>query len=190
MSDETYSSLAAIEDWIGASLIRAAVDKRAAFRWPVLSTIADGALPSSRVVVMRRYDPKNRKITIYTDGRSAKVDQIRSNENVALLFFDQRRSIQLRVNGVAKIHKDDDVRKQALSALPLTRQSDYATEAAPGSVQQSSETAYLSENASENFCVITVKANTADWLWLNRDGHRRALFEWKEGQTERFWVTP
>lgn len=66
-----------------------------------LATATKEGKPSSRMVLLKSYDPVN-GFTIFTNYESRKGSEIDENPNVALLFFWDFLSRQIRVEGKAK----------------------------------------------------------------------------------------
>ena len=46
------------------------------------------SFPSVRTVVLRHVDKKNNTISFHTDIRSSKIDEIKKNNAVTMLFYD------------------------------------------------------------------------------------------------------
>ena len=45
------------------------------------------------------------ELNIHSDLRSEKINQIEKNNNVSCLFYDDKKKIQIRINGTGKIEK-------------------------------------------------------------------------------------
>ena len=71
--------------------------KKHGFRYFTLATQAVGNVPHLRTVVLRDFDPDKHQFTIFTDSRSAKVSELKENDNAQLLFYDAVRLVQLLV---------------------------------------------------------------------------------------------
>ena len=54
--------------------------------------------PASRMVILRNADKDNRLISFNTDKRSPKYSSLLKHNIVAVLFYDSKRKIQLRIN--------------------------------------------------------------------------------------------
>ena len=152
-------------------LTRAAKDRNAgALRWPVLATPAEGAGADARMLVLRRFDRAARVLELHTDARAPKVAQLRADPRCALLFFDARAKVQLRVRGRASIHTADDVAEAAFHRAPEASLDDYRG-AAPGAALTGDES--RSGEARANFAALRIAMVEADWLKLSRSGHER-----------------
>ena len=67
------------------------------FRLFTLATVGPDRYPHARTVVLRGFDPVERSVKFYTDCRSTKVRHIAGEPRVALLFYDPRSRLHLRV---------------------------------------------------------------------------------------------
>lgn len=65
--------------------------------------------PRLRTVVLRRVIPEEHSIVFHTDSRSAKFKEINANHNVSLLFYSKEKKVQIRLEGKASLHTDDDL---------------------------------------------------------------------------------
>ncbi|MDQ6788553.1 MAG: pyridoxamine 5'-phosphate oxidase family protein, partial [Acidobacteriota bacterium] len=74
------------------------------FHTPVFATVCDD-VPNIRIVVLRRFWRKNpRAIAFHTHVGAPKISEIKSNPNVAFVFYHPQEKIQIRVKGTAEIH--------------------------------------------------------------------------------------
>ena len=158
-------------------------DRRAAWRTPMLATLAEGGAPTLRTVVMRAFDPASRRIRINTDRRSAKAAQIAGSPRVELGFWDPDSGEQLRVAGVATVSTSAEAIAQAWQALTPEGKKVYRGPAAPGTPVVAPDAPDDGEAAAgpHALMVVTVAWDRLDWLWLGRDGHRRAVVVWPPG---------
>gem|GEM_PF-1245684 len=182
--------LDAIPNWMIAQLVRAGVDRKSAFKWPILVTGSDQVGVSGRVVVLRRFDPETHIATIYTDKRSTKVQQLRANKHAELVFFDPKRMLQVRIRGLASVHLDGPKRETAFLTLSDRNASDYSTLLAPGVELPQFQPERDLRHAKDNFAIIDVEADVLDVLSLERAGHRRAKIIRANGALQARWVTP
>src|SRR6476661_8671088 len=77
------------------------------FHSATIATINNG-IPELRTVVLRGVIPSEQALIFHTDIRSPKVNQIKKNNNISWLFYDQKERIQLRINALAYIHHQDE----------------------------------------------------------------------------------
>ena len=48
----------------------------------------------------------------------------------------------------------------------------------------------LLQNGYNNFTLVEIKIHSIEWLYLHRQGHRRALFTSTNGSLNKEWLTP
>jgi pyridoxamine 5'-phosphate oxidase len=153
-------------------LVRASRDRRAAWRTPVLATVgADGA-PKARVLVLRRVDPAAGLLWLHSDKRSAKVAELAAEPRLALTFYDDRRALQLRLEGTGRVEVDPVALAEAWGHVPAAARRNYATALPPGSVAGTGSDD-LAGDGTANFSMIEIAATRLEWLWLGPDLHRR-----------------
>jgi len=78
------------------------------------------------------------------------------------------------------------------SAFARARQAgldDYTTQAAPGALLGEAGITRQLDLAEENFSLLRVSIETVDWLSLSREGHARAVLDWREGASHS-WRVP
>ena len=46
------------------------------------------------------------------------------------------------------------------------------------------------DDAYDNFAVVTATIQHLEWLYLAVAGHRRAVFDWRNGSETRAWLAP
>lgn len=173
-------------------LAAGAADRRSAFHTPTLATRALDGAPSLRTVVLRRFDPAARVLSLHTDRRSPKAAEIAAEPRVALHGYDAGRQVQLRLAGTARLHVDGPLVDAAWAASRPTSRATYATAQAPGlPVAVPPAAPQDTEAGRENFAVVTLRVDTLDWLLLAIEGHRRARFAWDSaGVLQAAWVAP
>ncbi len=156
-----------------------------------------------RMVVNRKFIEKTREIYFHTDYRSAKIDCIRNNPKLTLLFYNLETNIQLRIRALAQVnHKNDIAEKQWDATRLFSRKcyliekapstySDIATDSLPEVFHKRNPTKEESVKGYENFCVVTCKITSIDYLNLAASGHLRALIEWNNNNDINFkWMIP
>ncbi len=152
-------------------LTRAANDRNAgALRWPVMASVASDGGADARMLVLRRFDRGGRRLELHTDRRAPKTAQLAAAPSCALVFFDARSSVQLRVRGSAKVHSGNEAARTAFNRAPERSLQDYRG-APPGARLEAD--APSSKDAWSNFAAIEITIETVDWLKLSRDGHER-----------------
>ena len=172
-------------------LVRAQHDRHSAFRAPVLATIGLSGVPEARTVVLRRFDRVNSEAHIYTDARSPKVAEIRASPAVSLLFWDKGASLQVRASGVASVMTDGADIDEAKSKLPENVNGDYARTSPPGSPADDPVAARkTAADTPVHFARITIGIDRLDLLELDRNGHKRAVFNCSGEVWTGQWVVP
>lgn len=163
-----------------STLVRAGNDKNSGFRFITLNTIADD-FPNSRYVVLRKFESENNEVFIYTDYRSNKIKEIRENPSVSVLAYDKQKRFQIKLKAEAKIHHQDDISEVHWSLLQGGKES-YNTKNQPGEVTDSLQKAHQMKNEinDQYFAVLKLQLIQAEVLQLNKEGHIRALFDFRD----------
>lgn len=179
---------------IEGRLERAARDRRSPMHTPVVAT-SDGNL---RVMVLRDFDPENWTLRFHTDSRSPKVSAIGAGSPVGVLLYDQPGKLQIRCTGTGRIERDGPVADKAWASSDNFARRCYLGEA-PGEpsdiptsgLPQRFEGIKPSDEqiapARDNFAVLLVEIERADWFSLDQAGHRRAIIS-RNGEGR--WVAP
>ena len=175
-------------------ITRGVDDRRSPFHTPAVATIgADGA-PELRTVVLRGWDEAERVLSFHTDTRAGKVAQMRVHPAVALHMWDPQQRIQLRVSGLAKLHRDDALASAAWRAATHGSRATYRVVQAPGAAVDDPldvDALGLDEEAAyANFMLVRVAVATLELLHLAASGHRRVRFTWPGGAQRFEWLTP
>ncbi len=190
-TDWLTDSLPELAIRIGDRLAHACRDLSDPWRLPVLAT-QGMAGPEARVVVLREISQDRRELVVFSDRRAPKVRQVQDFPKVALVFYDHDGPVQLRVQGQVDLTAYPSPDQGRWSGLtPLQRQN-YQSLGAPGETIDSPASANLSgpESGLENFAVLRISIHAMDWLWLARQGHRRANFDDANGLWRCHWVIP
>lgn len=164
-------------------LTRGVADRRSAFHTPAIVTLGLDGAPRVRTVVLRAAEPSARLLRFHTDARSGKVAEIARDPRVGVHVYDARSKIQVRLDGVARVHPWPAQRAQAAwdASRPQSR-SCYAQALAPAAAIATPHEGEAREGEGvENFNIVEVEVTAIEWLYLFHAGHRRARFVW-EGQ--------
>jgi pyridoxamine 5'-phosphate oxidase len=169
-------------------------------RTPVLST-TNRLETSVRTVVLRGVDTDRRHLYSQTHVRAAKVREIRSNQQVQMLFYHPIQKVQIRATAAAMVYHQDAMAREFWERLPLSQRAAYGTAEAPGTpltepgdaidpqLRKSSSVEDL-EAAYENFAVIAAEVDQFDWLHLREQGNVRANIRWTGGAYSGLWLVP
>jgi pyridoxamine 5'-phosphate oxidase len=167
------------------------------YRWPVLSTVAADGGPDSRVVVLRRFDPDSRLLVFHTDVRTPKVADLRRDTRCGWLFYDPDDRLQLRVRALADVHHADPFARREFDALPPMTRASYASVGVPGDEEgidapfdYPPKPPVDEAVAFGHFAAVACVIERADVLELHPTGHRRAVFEWPNGEVRMRRVGP
>ena len=187
MSDPT-SALAEWHEQIWQALTRAPLDKHSAFRNATLCTVQNG-LPQARIVVLREVKRELTRLTFFTDARTPKLAQLRTQTSVQWLLWDARSSLQLRVSATAFMEPDpaETARRwQRVSQGPSA--GDYLSMAVPGQPLEPTQVNEVAAQAvgkspQNHFAVVHSTVTEVDALQLSRGGHRRARFAYQHRAT-------
>ncbi len=180
--------------------VAAVAVRRGPFHTPSIATVGAGALPRLRTVVLRDCDAVGWRLRFHTDRRSSKFAELTANPAIALHVYCQPAKLQLRLEGVARLHCDDDVADHAWAGSRPSSRECYAQVAAPGvllEAPQSDRTPPLAAHeplraGRENFCAVSIEVHTLEWLYLRAAGHRRARFvrDAGTGEVASMWLAP
>ena len=191
-----YDDLAACHDELWRRLEDGVADRRSAFHTPALATVDPHGRPQVRTVVLRDADRRAGTVQFHCDRRSEKASEIAATRSAALQVYDREAKIQIRIDGAATLHTDTWYAESIWSeAQPMSR-SVYGIRPAPGTALAQggdytlpdAEAAFLS--ARENFAVVVVRAERLEFLYLDRRGHRRALWLRSEAGWVETWLAP
>ncbi len=166
------------------------------FHTPALATIGRDGAPRLRTVVLRGVDRTTRTLRVHCDARSAKAAEIAADPRISLHAYDPKAKIQVRIEGAARLHGEDEIARAAWAASrPMSRVC-YATAPGPGTPLAAGG-AYAPpededgvEAGFAEFRVVVLTAARLEFLYLARQGHRRALFTWNGEEPAATWLAP
>lgn len=166
------------------------------FHTPSLATVDAAGRPRLRTVVLRAAEAGAGALRFHCDRRSDKAREIAENGLAALHVYDGRAKLQLRVEGRAHLHHDDGLADAAWAAALTMSRVCYGVEPAPGTALAAGDAYAMPDEdpdarlGRENFCAVVFTAERLDLLFLDRRGHRRAVFS-REGEGwAGTWVAP
>ena len=159
--------------------------------------------PSIRTVVLRHVNKSKNTISFHTDARSKKIEELKNNNKLSMLFYDHGKKIQLKISGIAEVHNNNDQSRQAWDQSRPFSKKCYIVEKAPGTPSDKAVSGYadqyehdlpsdeILENGYNNFTLVDIHISSIEWLYLHRDGHRRALFTFENNVLiKKSWLTP
>ncbi len=173
MSDERFDSLPVIEAALWRELAAAPHDAQHPWRTAVLAT-TDGAIGDARTVVLRDTDAAAKRLTLFSDARTAKVSQLRAHPLGTLVMWSPALNWQLRLRVELQVQSDGLAVSSYWAHLKLSPSAhDYLSALAPGSAL---DNALGARGERAHFALITADVLCVDWLELHALGHRRARF--------------
>ena len=178
------------------NLISDGVDNsKSLFHTPVLSTFVDESI-STRTVVLREFDSKNRTLRFHTDNRSGKIEELKENSISSVHGYDPELKVQIRLKGKTSLHINDEISKKAWAKSREMSKMCYSVKDSPGIKISSPEPFDLIkeeidiELGYDNFCVLLFHYDSLEFLFLKGAGHRRSLFDWSSDQLKSSWLIP
>ena len=161
------------------------LDRSHPWRTAVLAT-ADGDAADARSVVLRECDREARALRFFTDARSAKVQQLQQRPLGTLVLWSAQLSWQLRLRVALQAHSDGLAVAARWARLQQSAAAqDYLGPLAPGTLLGATPPPRAAAERG-HFALVTASVVWMDWLELNADGHRRAVFDAAGGR----WVAP
>tara|TARA_B110000971_G_C19963302_1_gene478984 strand:- start:614 stop:1222 length:609 start_codon:yes stop_codon:yes gene_type:complete len=195
-----YENFQNLEKKIWSMLNEALIDRNSPFRIPVF--ICGNKLDfDGRIVVLRGVDETNKLVQYHSDIRSGKIDKLINNKNAAMLFYDKKEKIQIRIKVDCVINQNNDITKESWSKTQHISRKCYLVDNAPGTESllptsglksELDSFGYTKEQGEEgykNFTVIQCKIKTIEWLYLAAKGHRRAFIDYTSSK-KYSWLTP
>lgn len=176
-------------------LTRGARDSRHPFHRPALATVNRLGHPEVRTVVLREFNRDSLNLFFYTDSRSPKVKELGDQPEAVWLFYDPRHQLQLRVTTRCKRYRSDEMKDPRWRRLSDAQKRDYRGLHAPGHAMDGPRAADPPARPEprfgyEHFCLIGGKVVRADVLFLLREGHLRAQFDFTKADAPGSWVAP
>lgn len=157
------------------------------FRQFCLATGDPDGYPGLRTVILRSIAP-GLNLSFFTDVRSAKVEQMRKNPCVSLLFYHPGKHWQLRIEGQARI-REGEQSASLWDGIPLESRKNYTSRTHPGSkISSPADVKYIS-NATF-FCVVEINSRRIESLQLQYTPHRRRLLYKENHRWEVTYLVP
>ena len=167
------------------------------FRLFTLATIGIDGFPEARTLVLREFDESQRRIEFHIDARSPKMEQLRYDSRVTLLFNDVLSRWQLRIRGRAEIHHLDDVAEASWKTTRSTSRGNYASPYPSGSIISDEEVwvppKEIPDDAKEvsaNFVVARSYFQVLDIYMIRDSGHLRYKLQWQNNVWNLIRIAP
>ena len=198
MPSSMFETLDDVRRDIAERLARAAGDRRSPMHVPAVVTSDVDA----RGMVLREFDPTSWCLRFHTDVRAPKISAIEADPRMAVLFYDKRQKVQIRVRGTGEVlragsvvdaawsESDNFARRCYLGEAPGAL-SDDPTSGLPGEFEGVEPDDEQLVPARPNFGVLRIELSELDWFYLAHTGHVRARFK-RDGAQEwqGRWVAP
>ncbi len=170
-------------------------DSKHDFRYLSLATVdPEKQEPSIRMLVLREVD-NNWSFILYTDARTAKVDELLKNDKASLLFWHSYHKVQVTVKTNIRVHhKNETALDYWKKDVHSQAQKAYTPIVSPGTPIEQPEDAYKwpDEYTPANFCVLECIAKELQLLQISGKEHIRHHFtrpdadkDWSGG-----WIAP
>jgi pyridoxine/pyridoxamine 5'-phosphate oxidase len=148
-------------------------------------------------MVLRDHIASKRVIRFHSDYRSDKVQELKANKKISVIGYDPSLKTQIRLTGKAKInHKNKSSKKaweesQAISKKCYSVKDGSSTKTNKPELYDFHMKDISVEDGYKNFCTIEIYYDTLEFLYLQRQGHRRCKFKWNaKGKLQSFWLVP
>ena len=178
------------KNWVDlkAELQKGAAKKAHPFHYFTLGTVGLDRLTRLRTIALRQVT-EDLKLLFFTDSRSKKIIHLKENNKVGLLFYHPERLLQLRVEGLATVHKDEATKNKYWSKIDPHSKKDYTTTAAPGSeLLDPDRVEYLEDK--NHFCMVEVTPFKIEYLKLQKPHHVRIRFSNRAGSWQHEYLVP
>lgn len=170
-------------------------DSRHPFRYVSLATYDPAEQePNIRMLVLRGIGSEG-AITLYTDERTNKVEELRAHQNSALLFWHDYHKVQLTMKTKVTLHHQNERAEEYWKKdVHGHAQKAYTPLVAPGTSIEEPAKAHSWPDAfhSDHFCVLHCVPFEMEVLQLAGKEHLRIRFvretpdeEWQGG-----WIAP
>ena len=170
-------------------------NSKSMFHTPVLSSFVEKTI-STRTVVLREFDSKNRTLRFHTDSRSGKIEELKENSISSVHGYDPDLKVQIRLKGKTTLHIDNEISKKAWAESREMSKICYSVKDSPGNKISSPEPFDLIKEEIDielgynNFAVLHFNYDSLEFLFLKGAGHRRSLFDWSSDQLKSSWLIP
>lgn len=192
-----FDDLDEVRSDLARRLTRAAKDRRSPMHVPAVVTSDVDA----RTMVLRAFDPQEWTLRFHTDTRAPKVDAIKADPRMAVLFYDKGAKIQIRVRGTGEVLEEDALTDAAwANSANFARRcylgdgpgavSDAPTSGLPTQFEGVEPTEDEVAPGRPNFAVLRITLDALDWFYLAHTGHVRAQFVRHGEDWEGRWVAP
>ena len=189
---DSYSHIGETLDSAKLILSEAVSNTQTLFHTPVVSTMNENKIVS-RVMVLREFNFDKKILRFHTDNRAAKIDNLTKNPSSTVIGYDADLKIQIKMQGEAKVHIDDEVAKIAWNeSTPRSKKCYSVKGGSSKKIENPGDydiTNFEVEDGYQNFAVIIFNFLSLEFLYLKSSGHRRALHDWYDDYSST-WLVP
>lgn len=188
---KSEDSLKNVFQVIKHELNRGVLDKKHPFRFLILSSQGIEGV-ESRYVVLRKVK-EDLTLMVFTDYRTAKIQQIKTNPKVALLFYHPVKRIQVRIQAEVIVHFKNDVTEDFWQNVQGEGRKAYHSKLAPGKEIDNPNQGHdwhEDMRGQGYFCVLEIRPVEIEALQLNGLEHLRAKFDFLDGSWIGKWLVP
>lgn len=187
MTRPALTTLPGTLDQVWQRLARGVADRRAPARHPVLATAGADRGPSARLVVLRAADRGEARLEVHTDTASGKIADLRADPRAALVIWEARAHLQIRIEAVATILTGAEAAGR-WARIPDGARQNYGGTPPPGT-PLSDPADHVPAPASGRFAVLDLRIEAIETLHLGRTLHRRARFV-RADEFAGQWIAP
>lgn len=158
-----------------------------------LATLSPDLHPGLRTLVLRSFERSPPGAEMHSDARADKVRDIAQAGQVTLLAWSGAEHLQLRFEGTARLHCDDELARERWDTLSQNARNTYGHVAIPGTpIADPEEQAHLPPDEQfRQFTVILVSLATIDVLRLGPGGQQtRASGRFTASGITAAWISP
>lgn len=160
-------------------------------------------IPRSVIMIPRSFDDKKHILRTHTDFRSPKVQHLKNNPHVSLLFWCREQKTQMILTGKVTIAHTNHLTKSTWKNMQNMSKVCYCADIAPGTQTMSPSSGFSLEQwqnrktivdtefAYNNFAMVCVDISSVERLDLSASGHQKIIFritEQKDWTHE--WLSP
>ena len=158
-----------------------------------VATIGTGGAPELRTVVLRQANPAAQTLAFHTDARSPKVDHMRQDPRVSVLFYDTTDRVQVRIAAKAELFTEGEAFEDAWARTALFARRCYLAPFGPStprpepepnlpeSVRSTAPSEAESEAGRRSFVLVRLRVRSLEVLSLAHDGHARCRLDYAQG---------
>ncbi len=176
-----------------SALERALHERGSELRNVQLATLSADGRPGLRTLVLRGFERSPGRAEMHTDARAAKARDIAHARQVTLLAWSSADQLQIRLEGEARLHRDDEVARSRWEGLSPNARNSYGLRAVPGTpiVDPDDQSHLPPDQQFLQFGVILVSLTDLDVLRLEPEGSQtRASGRFTASGIDAHWSGP